>query len=57
MKLFRKDFQIWKNEIYLLPTIKVCINNPVYAKRNLSLEVHFLVFNARLLWLEDNVKN
>lgn len=51
-KLFRRDFQIWKNEINVLPTIKVVINNAVYCENNFSIEFHFLTLHARLLFLE-----
>jgi len=29
LKLYRKDFQVWKNEVYFLPTVKVFIGDRV----------------------------
>lgn len=52
-KLFRKDFNIWKNEIYFLPTIKTFINNMLYVEENFSIEFHFLVFHVRLLFFNQ----
>lgn len=56
-KLFRREFQTWKNEINLLPTIKVVINNMIYYEKNFSIEFHFLIFHSRLLWLKEGVSN
>lgn len=52
MKLYKKNFKIWQNEIFLLPTFKIVINNPIYVFKNLSVEFHFLIFHARLMWAE-----
>lgn len=51
-KLFRKDFEIWRDEIFFLPTVKIVINNMIYAEQNFSIEFHFLVFHARLLFFK-----
>lgn len=50
-KLFRRDFEIWKNEFYILPAFKVVIDSMFYNDRNFSIEFHFLTLHARLLWL------
>jgi len=52
MKLRAKDFQVWKNEITLIPTIQIVLNEPLYPMNNIELSFHFLVFHARLLWVE-----
>lgn len=52
-KLFRKDFEVYKNIIHLLPTIKLVVNDLVYIKKNFSIEFHFLVFHARLLFMKE----
>lgn len=52
-KLFRKDFEIWKQDIFLLPTFRIAINDLIYTQENLSIEFHFLVFHGRLLFLVD----
>lgn len=51
-KLERKDFAVYKNDIYLLPTIKVMINNLVYTQENFSIEFHFLILHGRLLFIK-----
>jgi len=50
MKLTRKDFTIWNNDIYIIPTLRVFINNQIYTSRNFSIEFHWLVLHARLLF-------
>ena len=52
-KLYKKDFQIWKNDIHLLPTIRLIINDIAYMRRNFSISFHWLVFNGRLLFMTD----
>ncbi len=54
MKLKRKDFEIWKNDIYIIPTFRMFINNMIYTNRNFSIEFHWLVFHARLLWVAES---
>lgn len=51
-KLVRKDFNIWKNEIFFLPTVTTVINDMFYAEENFSIEFHFLVFHARLIFFK-----
>lgn len=55
MKLSRKDFQIWKDDIYFLPTIEIVKNNMMYGDKNFSICLHFLVFHVRFLFLESEV--
>lgn len=52
MKLYKKNFEIWRNEIYFLPTFKTVTNNPIYGFKNFSVEFHFLIFHARPMWVE-----
>lgn len=51
--LCRKDFEIYKNDINLLPTIRTVINDRMYTEKNFSIEFHFLVFHARLLFVKE----
>lgn len=51
MKLYRKDFRIFKDLFYLLPAIILAFNEPIYTVRNFAIEFRWLVFHARLLWL------
>lgn len=52
-KLFRKDFEIWKDDISLLPNIRLYLNDPYIIVKNWSIEFHFLVFHSRLLFIKE----
>ena len=52
MKLYRRDFKVYKDWIFILPTITVSLNDPQYRPKNISIEFHFLIFHARLLWMK-----
>lgn len=52
-KLERKDFQIWKDNIYLLPTINISIDDVMYINKNFSIEFHWLAFHGRLLFMKQ----
>ena len=48
------DFQIWKNVIYVIPTVKITINDFIYGKKNVSIEIHFLIFHSRILFMQED---
>ena len=50
MKLTRKDFCVFKNDICIIPTFRIFIDNQIYQNHNFSIEFHWLVFHARLLF-------
>lgn len=52
-RLERKDFCIFKNEIVIIPTIRIFIDNMVYKEKNFSIEFHFLIIHARLLFIKQ----
>lgn len=52
-KLFRKDFEIYKNDIHWLPTIRTVVNDMMYIKKNFSIEFHFLMLHIRLLFIKE----
>ena len=54
-KLDRKDFQVYTNDIYILPTIRVYLDNLIYLDRNFSIEFHWLVFHGRLLFMKNRL--
>lgn len=55
MHLFKVNHEIWPNNIYLLPSVQIKVGNPAYECKNLAVELHFLVFHVRLLFLKrDN---
>lgn len=51
-KLKSKDFVMYKNEVHLLPTIRIFIDNMIYAEKNISIEFHFLILHSRLLFMK-----
>lgn len=53
MKLYTVNHEIWGNNIYLLPTVQIKCKDPVYTCRNLAIELHFLIFHVRFLFLEE----
>ena len=52
-KLYRRDFEIWKKDIMLFPTIRIFIDNHCYVDENFSIEFHFLCIHARLLFMKE----
>lgn len=52
-RLERKDFCIFKNEIMIIPTIRIFIDNMVYKEKNFSIEFHFLIIHTRLLFVKQ----
>lgn len=52
-KLYAKEFQIYKKDFYILPTIRLLIDNLVFIDKNFAIEFHFLVFHGRVLFLKD----
>lgn len=55
-KLYRKDFEVWKKDFYILPAIRLFIDNMMYLDKNFSIEFHFLTFHARLLFMEGGAE-
>ena len=53
MKLYKVNHEVWGNNIYLLPTVQFKVRNPAYTCKNLAIELHFLIFHVRFLFLED----
>ena len=49
-RFFRKDFDVWKTDIYLLPTVRLFLNNEIYWDKNFTIEFHFLVFHLKIMW-------
>ena len=52
-KLERKDFQIWGDDIFLLPTFRVVVNDMAYIRDNFSISFHWFVFHGRLLFMRE----
>ena len=50
-KLFRKDFQIWKREIAILPYITIQTDSLLYTEKNFAICFGWIVWHGRFLWL------
>ena len=50
MKLYRKDFMIDTDVVYILPAINLIFNNPIYIERTFAIEFMWLTIHTRLLW-------
>lgn len=55
-KFDKADFMVDEDIICLLPNIQVVFNSPVYLFKNFSIEFHFLIFHARLLFIKTDLK-
>lgn len=55
-KFFRKDFLIDRRCIYLLPTVIIGKDYPMYLQRTLAVQFHWLCFNARLMWEKEGAE-
>lgn len=55
-ELDKMDFEIYENDIYLLPTVRVYINDMMYIQPNFSIEFHFLIFHGRLFFVKKRYK-
>ena len=56
-KLCEVRHEIYKKDIYWLPTIRTIINELQYVQKNLSIEFHFLMFHARLQFIVKKYDN
>lgn len=56
-KLYRKECHILKHIIYVIPTIRIVVNDLVYGENNISIEFHFITLHARLLFLEGRCEH
>ena len=54
-KLHKIDFQKWKDMIYILPTFIVVTDNMIYTEKNFAIELHFLVWHCRFLFMKEKV--
>lgn len=53
MKLDRFDFKTYKNEIHIIPTIRLFFNDFMYLNKSLSVELHFMIWHCRWLFFMD----
>lgn len=50
MRLTRVDFEVYRDWIFILPSIVLRINDAHISDKNIELSIHWLVFHARLLF-------
>ena len=56
-KLYRKDFQMWKNTISILPYITILINLPEWYYKSFEIRFGWILWHGRFLWVEnENLK-
>jgi len=53
MRFYDKRFYIYKDWITIIPTIDLHINAYEYQCKNFRIELHWLCFHARFMWLLD----
>ena len=53
MKFYRKDLFITKNWITIIPTVEILIDEMRYVKSNITIEINWLVFHVRFMWMES----
>lgn len=53
MKFERYKCQIWKDTWYLIPTISIRFNDPIYFGKNCAIMFHFLCIHMRWFWIEE----
>lgn len=53
MKFKKFNHEVYKDWIYLLPSIEVHINDPIYYYNNLAICIHFMIWHIRLFWLGE----
>lgn len=53
MKLYKKDFCVYKDWLTLLPTIEIHFNNAIYVNKNIEVCFSWVIFHARLLFIRE----
>ena len=46
------QFSRYKDWIYILPTIVLVRNEPMYYAKNFAIQIHWLGFHIRWLWVD-----
>lgn len=54
MRFYNFRGGIYRDWICILPSIVVRLNQLEYSPKNIAIEVHFLIFHCRWLWLQKN---
>nr|DAE92837.1 MAG TPA: hypothetical protein [Ackermannviridae sp.] len=48
----RLDFNVDKKRFYILPSISILRDNPVYAERNFAIQFDWLAAHARVMFVK-----
>ena len=54
MKLYKKQFCIYKDWITIIPTIDIHLNNPIYLYDNIQIEFSWLCFHGRIFLVDKD---
>ena len=55
-KYNKKDYQKWNDMIYIFPSVVIVLDNTIYPKKNFAIELHFLVWHCRFLFMKGGAK-
>lgn len=53
MKFCRYDYYFSYSDIYLIPTIRIFINDLYLGVENFSITIHIFSFHCRWLWVKE----
>ena len=56
MKLKDKEAKVYKDWIDIIPSIRIFTNDCRYLEKTFAIEFSWLIFHARLTWIESEVK-
>ncbi len=56
MKLKNKEAAVYKDWIDIIPSIRIFTNDYRYLKKTFAIEFSWLIFHARLTWIESEAK-
>ena len=52
-KLYKKDFEMWKHTISILPYITIIINLPEWYYKSFEIRFGWILWHGRFLWLDN----
>lgn len=52
MKFRRFDSEIYKKDLYLIPTIRFMLFNGIYAYKTFTIEIHVFIWHIRFIWID-----
>lgn len=52
MSFIRFTVKTFTDDWFLIPTVRIMVNSYIYGRKSITVEVNFLCYHARWLWLE-----